>query len=102
LEAETKREILTMPIHYEIETDALFLEGKEIGREEGLEKGFEKGIEKGLDQGRERGREETNYETVARMLRLGQFTKEMIALAVGVDITFVVQVERNLLGSRKN
>ncbi len=62
-----------MPFHYEIETDALYLEG----------------IEK------------ANYETVARMLRLGQFTKEVIVLVVGVDMAFVLKVERDVLSGGK-
>ena len=74
-----------MPIHYEIETDALFLEGKEQGIEQGVEQGVEK----------------TKYDTIIRMLRLSQFTKEVIALVVGVDIDFVLQVERELQKNTK-
>ena len=96
LEAETKREILTMPIHYEIETDALFLEGIEKGFEKGIEKGIEKGFEKGFEKGTEQGREQTKYEFVARLLRQGLLSKEMIAAAADVGLDFVLRVERDL------
>ena len=82
LEAQTKKEILAMPIHYELETDALYLEGKEIGLEQGIEK--------------------HKYESVVRMLRQGQLAKEVIALYAGVDITFVLRVEREIQESGKN
>ena len=94
LEAQTKKEISAMPIHYEIETDALYLEGKEIGLEQGLEQGREQGLEQ--------GRVENKYETVVRMLRLRQFAREAIALAADVSLDFVLQVERDLEGSVQN
>ncbi len=78
LEAQTKKEISTMPIHYDIETDALYLEG----------------IEKGIARGKR--------ESVVSMLRAGQFTKEQIAKYLGVDLAFVAEVELELLGESKN
>jgi len=51
-----------MPIHYDIETDALYLEGFEVGFKQGLQK--------------------AKYETIARMLRSGEVTQEMIALVL--------------------
>ena len=38
LEAETKKQATDMPIHYDIETDGLYLEGIEKGEKKGLEK----------------------------------------------------------------
>ncbi len=96
LEAETKKEILTMPIHYEIETDALYIEGKEIGIEIGKEQGFEKGIEQGI----EKGLKQAKYDLVMRLLRQGQLTKETIASVAEVDMEFVLQVERELQGGK--
>jgi len=70
--------IAPLSLNYDIETDALYLEG------------FQVGIEK------------SKYATVARMLRSGEFTKEKIALLAGVDLAFVLQVERDLLNDDKN
>jgi len=75
---ETKKEISAMPIHYDIETDALYLEGKE----------------KGIEQNK--------WESVANLLRTGKFTKAEIAEYLIVDLAFVAEVERELLGGSKN
>jgi len=66
--------IAPLSLNYDIETDALYLEGKE----------------------------KSKYETVVRMLRLGEFTKEMIAFVTGSDIAFVLQVEQDLLKDGNN
>ena len=42
LQAKTKQEIWTMPLHYEVETDELYLEG--------IEKGIAKGVELGAGE----------------------------------------------------
>ena len=76
LEIPVKKEITAMPIHYEIETDGLYLEG------------IEKGIEKGIESHR--------YETVVRMLKSGKYTREEIVLVAAVTDTFVRKVAEEL------
>ena len=72
------KEIKSMPIHYDIETDELYLAG------------LEKGLEKGIEQHR--------HETVVRMLKAGRFTDDEIAGFAGVPVEYVRQVrlEMNL------
>jgi len=82
LEAKTKKEISAMPIHYDIETDALYLEGREKGVEIGVEK--------------------NKYENVVFLLREGQLSKEKIAYYARVDLAFVLQVEQDLLKDGNN
>ena len=84
LEVQTKQEILTMPIHYEIETDGLYLEG------------IEKGIEKGREEGREIGATKTIRKSIIRMLRMGQLSKKEIALILDVEIAYVNEIESML------
>ncbi|MBP6828694.1 MAG: hypothetical protein KA165_19155, partial [Saprospiraceae bacterium] len=61
-----------MPIHYDIETDDLFLAG--------LEKGLEKGVEK------------QQYDMVVRMLKTARFSDEEIAGIAGVTLSFVKKI----------
>lgn len=72
------KEIKSMPIHYDIETDELYLAG------------LEKGLEKGIEQHR--------HETVVRMLKAGRFTDDEIAGFAGVPVEYIrqVRVEMNL------
>jgi len=93
LEVQTKQEILTMPIHYEIETDGLYLEGIEKGREEGIEKGIEKGREEGI----EKGSTQVLRKFIIRMLQMGELSKEKIALIADVDVAYVNEIEDTLL-----
>jgi len=69
-----------MPIHYDIETDELYLEGIEKGKEEGIELGIEKGIEKG----------------VINMLKREQFTLRDIVEIMGVSEEFVLNIAQRL------
>ena len=78
------KEIQAMPIHYDIETDELYLAGLEKGREEALEQGIDRGIE--LHQ----------HETVVRLLRTGRFTAEEIAEFAGVSVDYVRRVKNEL------
>lgn len=77
------KEIKSMPIHYDIETDELYLAG--------LEKGIEKGLEKGVEQ--------HQHETVVRLLKDGRFADDEIAEFAGVTAEYVhkVWMELNLL-----
>jgi predicted transposase YdaD len=81
LDSITKTEIQAMPIHFEIEKDAFYLEG--------LEKGEKKGIE------------QHRYESVVKMLQLGELTHEKIALIAGVNIAYVQGVENELKFPKK-
>lgn len=80
LEVPTKKEIATMPIHYDIQNDGLYLEG--------IEKGMEKGIEKGIEKQRR--------ESVAQLLRNGSFTTAEVARLLGVSEQFVQSVADDL------
>ena len=93
LDSITKSEIKAMPIHFEIEKDAFYLEGLEKGLEKGIEKGIEKGLEKGIEQHRR--------ESVVKMLQLGELTREKIALIAGVTVEYVKQVENELKAKQK-
>ncbi len=62
-----------MPIHYEIETDALYIEGKEAGIEQ------------------------ATHALIMRLLRKGELPKETIASVAEVDMEFVLQIEQALL-----
>lgn len=70
------KEIQAMPIHYDIETDELYLAG--------LEKGMEKGME--LNQ----------HETVVRLIKAGKFTDEEIAEFTGITVEYVQQVRMEM------
>jgi predicted transposase YdaD len=96
LEVITKAEIILMPIHYEIETDGLYLEGIEIGVEKGIGIGIEKGMEKGMEKGIEKGIEKTNTEAVTRMLRQQKFTLADIMLIQNVSESFVRKIAQDL------
>ncbi len=72
LQAITKQEILTMPLHYEIETDDLYLEGMEKGATNLLRN------------------------IVIRMLQMGKLSKKEIALNLDVDIAYVNEIEKML------
>lgn len=82
------KEIKAMPIHYDIETDELYL----AGMEKGIEKGMEKGMEKGLEKGVEKGMELNQHETVVRLIQSGRFSDEEIAEFAGVTVEYVQQV----------
>ena len=72
----TKNAIDSMPIHYDIETDELYLEG----------------IEKGIEQ----GREETKEEGVINMLKREQFTLRDIVEVLNVSEEFVLNIAQRL------
>jgi len=90
--------IASLSLNYDIETDALYLEGFEAGFKIGFEIGFQVGVELAL----KKGSEQYKYEITARLLRSGDFKKETIALVAGADIAFVLQVEQDLLKDGNN
>jgi len=88
----TKNAIDAMPIHYDIETDELYLEG--------IEKGIEKGREQGKEEGREEGLEEgvrlKAEENVINMLKREQFTLRDITEIINVSEEFVLEIAQRL------
>ena len=77
-----------MPIHYDIETDELYLEG--------IEKGIDIGREKGIDIGMEKGILQKSEETVISLLKKRQFTVTEIAEIVNVTEEFVLVIAEKL------
>lgn len=73
MELIVKTEVEAMTIHYDIETDGLFLKG--------IEEGIEKGIEKGIEQGIELEKQVF----VHKLWALQEFSLEKIALLVDVS-----------------
>jgi flagellar biosynthesis/type III secretory pathway protein FliH len=100
IEALTIKIAEEMPIHYEIETDALYLKGTEKGMEKGMEKGIEKGIEKGMEKGIEKGMEKGIEKGIEKGRELEAAEKDYIfvnSLLINTDfddayIAFVANV----------
>jgi flagellar biosynthesis/type III secretory pathway protein FliH len=96
----TKNAIDAMPIHYDIETDELYLEGIEKGiekgREEGRVQGIEQGIEKGIEKGVEEGVRLKAEENVINMLKREQFTLRDITEIINVSEEFVLEIAQRL------
>ena len=65
-----------MPIHYDIETDELYLAGPD------------KGIENGVEQ--------HQHDTVIRLLKFKRFTDKEIAAFAGVTAGYVQRVKKGL------
>ena len=80
----TKNAIDAMPIHYDIETDELYLEG------------IEKGIEKGREEGVEEGGRLKAEENVINMLKREQFTLRDITEIINVSEEFVLEIAQRL------
>ena len=77
-----------MPIHYDIETDSLYLKGTEKGTQIGIEKGIEIGVEK------EAARKD--YVFVRSLLLNTDFTDDKIADVAAVTLAFVQKVKSEL------
>jgi predicted transposase YdaD len=84
IEALTIKISEEMPIHYDIETDALYL------------RGTEKGIERGREKGREEEAAKKNYLFVSNLLLNTDFSDDKIALLANVTISYVKQVRQEL------
>lgn len=78
------KEIQAMAIHYNIETDELYLAGIEKGIEKGIEAGIEKGIEK------------HQHDTVLRLLKSRKLSEEEIAEFAGVSVSYVRKLKKGL------
>jgi hypothetical protein len=81
MELIVKTEVEAMTIHYDIETDGLFL------------KGIEEGIEKGIEQGIELEKQVFVY----KLWALQEFSLEKIALLVDVSPERLVEMLRAYL-----
>jgi hypothetical protein len=73
-----------MPIHYEIETDGLYLEGFEKGFKIGFDQGYKIGIEIGIER--------SNFNNVLRMLLQKKYTINDIMVALDVTEAFIKKV----------
>lgn len=88
-ETITQKQIEVMPIHYEIETDGLYLAG--------LEKGIEKGIEKGLEKGKEEGLEKGKTELIMVFIKKNpDWSDEQISDLFEVGLSFVARIRKQL------
>jgi hypothetical protein len=101
LEIVTKKEVEEMTIHYDIETDGLYLEGIEKGLEQGLEKGLEQGLEKGLEKGLEQGLEKgisiKEREVTLNLWNTQSFPLHEIAFFVGISEEQVMRIISDFL-----
>ena len=70
-----------MKIHYDIETDGLYLKGIE----KGIEIGIQKGIQKVIDEGIKRGIELEKQAFMYKLWSLQELSLEKIAFLVGVS-----------------
>ena len=89
MELIVKTEVEAMTIHYDIETDGLFLKG--------IEEGLEKGLEQGLEQGIEQGIELEKQVFVQKLWSLQEFSLEKIALLVDVSPERLMEMLRTYL-----
>jgi flagellar biosynthesis/type III secretory pathway protein FliH len=91
-----QNEVEAMTIHYDIETDGLYLQGLEEGREEGIEQGIERGLEKGIEQGLKKGLEQgaqlKEREIIKNLWSLQEFSLEKIALLSSTSLERVIEV----------
>jgi hypothetical protein len=85
LELVAKKEVADMTIHYDIETDGLYLEGIEKGIVQGIEKGVEKGVSL------------KEHEVVINLWNMQVFPLDKIALAVGITEEQVVKIVSDFL-----
>ena len=84
LQYETYKQIKQMPVEFDIETDYVFLRGKEAG--------IKQGVVEGLKEGREEGEKAEKRRLIVSMLRSGQLTDQQIATFADVPIAYVEKV----------
>lgn len=70
-----------MKIHYDIETDGLYLKGIE----KGIEMGIQKGIQKVIDEGIKKGIELAKQSFVHKLWSLQELSLEKIAFLVDIS-----------------
>ncbi len=96
LQAQTIKQIETMAIVYDMETDIRFLQGKKKGAEEALASGLIRGLQEGRQEGRQEGQQETKRKDVQGLLKLGVLTVEQIATALEVSTDYVLTVQAGM------
>ncbi len=89
MELIVKTKVEAMTIHYDIETDGLYLQGVEEGIEQGIELGIEKGVEQGIEL--------EKREFIQTLWSLQEFSLDKIALMVKSPVEQVIEVLVNLL-----
>lgn len=85
MELIVKTQVEAMTIHYDIETDGLYLQG------------IEQGIEQGREEGREEGIEIEKQEFIQTLWSLQEFSLEKMAMMVKSPVEKVIEVIVNLL-----
>ena len=88
LESETIKQVENMPITYDIKNDYWYKEGRQEGKEEGKQEGKQ--------EGRQEGKQEKEREIILKMLQSGSFSEKEVAGFVGVPVTYVEQLKREL------
>ena len=84
LQYETYQQIKQMPVEFDIETDYVFLRGKEAG--------IKQGVVEGREEGREEGEKAEKRRLIVNMLRSGQLTDQQIATFADVSVAYVEKV----------
>jgi predicted transposase YdaD len=91
LEELTIKIATEMPIHYDIETDYLYLQGLEKGIARGMEKGVKEGIEKGIEKERLKAEHE-KFTIAEKMLKAG-LPAPQVAEFLNLSLDLVKQIE---------
>ncbi len=84
LQPLTFKKLDDMPIEYDIQTDYLFLKGKEAGAIEG--------VAEGMKEGRKEGRKEGQTAVIVNMLKSGKLNHAQIAEFTGLSVKKIKQV----------
>ncbi|MEO1513648.1 MAG: hypothetical protein AAFV95_01505 [Bacteroidota bacterium] len=85
-----------MPIHYDIETDGLYIRGMKKGVEKGMERGVEKGTAKGMEKEMENSRiraEEKERRIIISLLQSGLLSPEQISEHLQVPLERVLDIQ---------
>lgn len=104
LQLQTIKQIETMAIVYDMETDIRFLQGKQRGTEEalasglirGMQEGRQEGLQEGRQEGLQEGQQQAKRQDVQGLLRLGVLTIEQITTALDVSADYVLTVQADM------
>ena len=88
LQYETYQQIKQMPVEFDIETDYVFVRGKEAG--------IKQGVVEGLKEGKEEGEKAEKRRLIINMLRSGQLTNQQIATFADVSMAYVEKVRDSI------
>ncbi|MEM6845394.1 MAG: hypothetical protein AAF632_24490 [Bacteroidota bacterium] len=92
LQPLTLEKIDNMPIEYDIQTDYLFMKGKEAGIKEGVKEGMAEGMREGKREGKKEGKEEEQTKVVVNMLKSKRLTHAQIAEFTGIAEKRIKQI----------